>query len=141
LNEDNTTLVWDSEQQVPFAYRDDQWVGFDDERSLINKVRSNWILFSDNNRHSRILRLCVLVRYLNLVLRCLQMTWLKEEGFGGVMIWSVDMDDFRGSCGAGKYPLIKAMKKELQDYKVKLEYDGPYESTSRNGKYTTKDRK
>lgn len=71
----------------------------------------------------------------------LQMTWLKEEGFGGVMIWSVDMDDFRGSCGAGKYPLIKAMKKELQSYKVKLEYDGPYESTLRNGKYTTKDRK
>lgn len=57
------------------------------------------------------------------------------------MIWSVDMDDFRGSCGAGRYPLIKTMKKELQDYKVKLEYEGPYESTSRNGKYTTKDRK
>lgn len=34
----NTTLVWDSEQQVPFAYRDDQWVGFDDERSLRTKV-------------------------------------------------------------------------------------------------------
>lgn len=34
----NTTLVWDSEQQVPFAYRGDQWVGFDDERSLKNKV-------------------------------------------------------------------------------------------------------
>lgn len=65
----------------------------------------------------------------------LQMTWLKEEGFGGVMIWSVDMDDFRGSCGAGKYPLIKAMKKELQNYKVKLEYDGPYESTLRNGNF------
>ncbi|KAF7989656.1 hypothetical protein HCN44_008330 [Aphidius gifuensis] len=104
LNEDNTTLVWDSEQQVPFAYRDDQWVGFDDERSLINK-----------------------------------MNWLKEEGFGGVMIWSVDMDDFKGSCGAGKYPLIKAIKNELLDYSVKLEYDGPYETNTRSGKYTTKD--
>jgi chitinase len=39
LHEDNTTLVWDNEQQVPFAYRDDQWVGFDDERSLKTKVR------------------------------------------------------------------------------------------------------
>ena len=38
LQEDNTTLVWDNEQQVPFAYRDDQWVGFDDERSLRTKV-------------------------------------------------------------------------------------------------------
>ncbi|CAG5093680.1 Similar to Cht10: Probable chitinase 10 (Drosophila melanogaster) [Cotesia congregata] len=104
LNEDNTTLVWDSEQQVPFAYRGDQWVGFDDERSLINK-----------------------------------MNWLKEEGFGGIMIWSVDMDDFRGSCGAGKYPLISAMKNELLNYSVKLEYEGPYETSTRNGKYTTKD--
>jgi chitinase len=37
----NTTLVWDSEQQVPFAYKDDQWVGFDDERSLKNKVNKS----------------------------------------------------------------------------------------------------
>lgn len=38
LREDNTTLVWDNEQMVPFAYREDQWVGFDDERSLKTKV-------------------------------------------------------------------------------------------------------
>lgn len=38
LAQSNTTLVWDSEQQVPFAYRKDQWVGFDDERSLKTKV-------------------------------------------------------------------------------------------------------
>jgi len=35
---ENTTLVWDNEQQVPFAYRKDQWIGFDDERSLKTKV-------------------------------------------------------------------------------------------------------
>lgn len=38
LHGDNTTLVWDNEQQVPFAYHGDQWVGFDDERSLKTKV-------------------------------------------------------------------------------------------------------
>jgi hypothetical protein len=38
LHGENTTLVWDNEQQVPFAYRKDQWVGFDDERSLRTKV-------------------------------------------------------------------------------------------------------
>lgn len=43
LHVENTTLVWDNEQQVPFAYRKDQWIGFDDERSLKTKV---WI--SDN---------------------------------------------------------------------------------------------
>ena len=38
LYEKNTTLVWDNEQQVPFAYNGDQWIGFDDERSLGLKV-------------------------------------------------------------------------------------------------------
>ncbi|KAI5723130.1 hypothetical protein M8J76_001722 [Diaphorina citri] len=104
LKKDNTTLVWDNEQQVPFAYKDDQWVGFDDERSLKMK-----------------------------------MDWLKEDGYGGIMIWSVDMDDFRGQCGSGKYPLISTMKTELEDYTVALEYDGPYESFSPSGKYTTKE--
>ena len=69
------------------------------------------------------------------------MGWLKEEVFGGVMIWSIDMDDFRGTCGTGKYPLIHAMRQELEDYKVALEYDGPFESRGPQGRYTTKDRK
>jgi chitinase len=51
----------------------------------------------------------------------------------------VDMDDFRGSCGSGKYPLINAMRQELEGYKVKLEYDGPYETSISSGQYTTKD--
>ncbi|KAB0800036.1 hypothetical protein PPYR_07916 [Photinus pyralis] len=104
LQVENTTLVWDNEQQVPFAYREDQWVGFDDERSLKTKI-----------------------------------AWLKEEGFGGIMIWSIDMDDFRGHCGGLKYPLIASMKQELAGYKVKLSYDGPFESSNPNGQYTTKD--
>lgn len=69
------------------------------------------------------------------------MGWLKEEGFGGIMIWSIDMDDFRGVCGNGKFPLVNAMKTELEDYSVKLEYQGPYEGTHTGGAYTTKDRK
>lgn len=44
LHADNTTLVWDNEQQVPFAYRKDQWIGFDDERSLKTKVPSRLVL-------------------------------------------------------------------------------------------------
>lgn len=34
------TLVWDNEQMVPYAYKNDQWVGFDDQRSLKLKVSS-----------------------------------------------------------------------------------------------------
>ncbi len=98
LHEENTTLVWDNEQQVPFAYRGNQWVGFDDERSLRTKI-----------------------------------SWLKTEGFGGVMVWSVDLDDFRGYCGTGKYPLIKAMQKELEGYNVELVYDGPFKTPRGDG--------
>ncbi|XP_075235030.1 endochitinase-like [Lycorma delicatula] len=54
------------------------------------------------------------------------MAWLKEEGFGGIMVWSLVMEDFRGSCGTGKFfPLMNAMGQELDGYTVKLEYDGP----------------
>lgn len=69
------------------------------------------------------------------------MEWLKESGYGGIMVWSVDMDDFGGRCGSGKFPLLTALNNELEGYKVELEYDGPYESYNPRGKYTTKDRK
>lgn len=57
------------------------------------------------------------------------------------MIWSMDMDDFQGQCASGKYPLIQAMRQELEGYKVKLEFNGPFESSNPIGQYTTKDRK
>lgn len=68
------------------------------------------------------------------------MEWLKEQGFGGIMVWSIDMDDFSGKCGGGRYPLLNALSSELKDYSVALEYDGPFESHGPRGAYTTKDR-
>lgn len=35
------TYVWDDEMKVPYAIAGDQWVGFDDERSLRNKM--HWL--------------------------------------------------------------------------------------------------
>lgn len=77
------TLVWDNEQMIPYAYKGDQWVGFDDPRSFKMKVQ-----------------------------------WLKQNGYSGIMIWSVDMDDFTGSCMGLRYPLIKSAKEELKGYYV-----------------------
>lgn len=39
--------------------------------------------------------------------------YLKEHHLGGSMVWSIDMDDFSGSCGEGKYPLLNAIRDEL----------------------------
>lgn len=33
-----TTYVWDDEQKVPHRIWDDQWVGFDDEKSIKLKI-------------------------------------------------------------------------------------------------------
>lgn len=72
--------VWDEEMKVPYMVDGDQWVGFDDERAIRNKMQ-----------------------------------WIKSNGFGGAMVWTVDMDDFKGEvCGGNvKYPLIGAMREEL----------------------------
>jgi len=32
-----------------------------------------------------------------------------KQGVGGAFIWSLEMDDFRGSCGGGKYPLLSSI--------------------------------
>lgn len=41
------------------------------------------------------------------------MEHLIEKGIGGAFIWSLDMDDFQGTCGNGKYPLLSAIVKAL----------------------------
>lgn len=76
------SYVWDDEMKVPFAVAGDQWIGFDDERSIRNKMH-----------------------------------WLKNNSYGGAMVWTVDMDDFTGNvCGGNvKYPLIGAMRLVFMD--------------------------
>lgn len=71
------------------------------------------------------------------------MDWVKSTGIGGVMVWSADMDDFRGNCGAGtKYPLLNALVDGLQNYTVALTYEGPYEhKRNLDGTIAKKDRK
>ncbi|XP_054836397.1 chitotriosidase-1-like [Eublepharis macularius] len=67
------------EQAVPYSYKGNQWVGYEDVISVRAKVQ-----------------------------------YMKENNLGGIMIWSLDSDDFSGShCHQGKYPLVGAVKEEL----------------------------
>ncbi|XP_075837804.1 acidic mammalian chitinase-like [Microtus pennsylvanicus] len=73
------TEVWDASREVPYAYKDNEWVGYDNIRSFNVKTQ-----------------------------------WLKQNNFGGAMIWAIDLDDFTGLfCGQGKFPLTSTLNKAL----------------------------
>nr|XP_033774731.1 chitotriosidase-1-like isoform X2 [Geotrypetes seraphini] len=54
------------------------------------------------------------VGYENIESIKLKVQYLKKNGFGGAMVWAIDLDDFTGSaCNQGKYPLIGTLKTQL----------------------------
>ncbi|KAM4700203.1 acidic mammalian chitinase-like [Discoglossus pictus] len=70
------TVVFMDDQKVPYAFKGNQWVGFDTVESFKYKV-----------------------------------DFVKKGGFGGGMVWAIDLDDFTGTfCNQGKYPLISVLK-------------------------------
>lgn len=68
----------DPESVGPYAYKDDEWVGYDDEEMVSRKAK-----------------------------------YVADKELGGIMFWSIDNDDFRGTCTGRKYPLIESAKAAL----------------------------
>ena len=42
--------------------------------------------------------------------------YIKDNGFGGGMIWALDLDDFNNMCGCERYPLLKTINRVLRNY-------------------------
>uniref|UniRef100_A0A8D0GSA1 GH18 domain-containing protein n=1 Tax=Sphenodon punctatus TaxID=8508 RepID=A0A8D0GSA1_SPHPU len=93
----DATVKWIEDQKVPYAYKGNEWVGFDNVKSYEYK-------------------------------------FVKENQFGGGMVWAIDLDDFSGSfCGEGAYPLINKLKSLLGggcDGGVDPPTDPPIEETT-----------
>ncbi|RWS13140.1 chitinase 4-like protein [Dinothrombium tinctorium] len=94
VNEKNWTKEFDDIGKCPYAYYDDQWVGYEDEESM--KIK---------------------------------MEYIKNNGFGGGMIWAIDLDDFRSVCGGEKHPLLKVIHASLKDQKVVIPHPSKLTTT------------
>ncbi|XP_054157786.1 probable chitinase 10 [Oppia nitens] len=35
--------------------------------------------------------------------------WVKDNGFGGIIVWEITMDDFKPSCCSVRYPMLRAI--------------------------------
>jgi len=44
--------------------------------------------------------------------------FIKDNGFGGGMIWALDLDDFSNRCGCENYPLLRTINRVLRDYPI-----------------------
>lgn len=79
MGRDGAIVRWMNDQKVPYLVKGNQWVGYDNPRSLHIKVR-----------------------------------WAVANQFGGIAVWSLDLDDFSGICpGRQKYPLMNTILRSL----------------------------
>ncbi|XP_053383141.1 uncharacterized protein LOC123564551 [Mercenaria mercenaria] len=100
------TRVWQAEHRAPYIHKGDLWVGYDDEESVVAKVHYDFA----------VLRLKKESPYLDSELFWGHgVRWMKQNKYGGIMVWSLALDDFSGQfCNKGPYPLLKAINKELE---------------------------
>lgn len=76
--QDSWNIVWDDSCSAPYAYKGNQWVGYDNPKSIEIKCR-----------------------------------FAKSKNLGGVMMWSIETDDFRGISGT-TFPLLRTMNSNIR---------------------------
>ena len=43
---------------------------------------------------------------------------VRTMGIGGAMIWALDLDDFRNTCGCEHHPLLRTINRVLRAYPI-----------------------
>uniref|UniRef100_A0A1B6DPY5 GH18 domain-containing protein n=2 Tax=Clastoptera arizonana TaxID=38151 RepID=A0A1B6DPY5_9HEMI len=78
---EDSVIVFDGKNKVPFTYRKKEWISFDNEQSIAYKAE-----------------------------------YAKWKGFGGVMLFSLNTDDFSAVCdGKTTFPLARRVKIVIED--------------------------
>ena len=78
----------------PHAYRSNLWIGYDDQESLITKVL-----------YIRIIQLNEKINYPY----ANQAQYANMMNLGGSMVWSIETDDFQGSCHGKPFIMIQTI--------------------------------
>lgn len=90
----------------PYAYNGNQWIGYDDVETAIQKVINNQVEF-------KIDFLCFVIYFKIIkilpILNVLQAQYVLDNDLGGAMFWDLPSDDFNNRCGSGRYPIISAV--------------------------------
>lgn len=95
MSNKETRVYWDDLAEVPFAII----MGVNDTDSDSSNL---WISYEDARSARK------------------KVEYAKKMSLGGVSIWSLDMDDFKGLfCNLGPFPIIEAVKEEFE-HKVTL---------------------
>ena len=87
-----TKVYWDDVSLVPFAIINNDLA----KNTPKNPSSSTWISYEDARSARK------------------KAEYVKQMSLGGVSIWALDMDDFKGQfCNLGPYPIIESIKQEL----------------------------
>ena len=60
------------------------------------------------------------VSYDNIESIRLKSQFAYDQGLAGVMVWSIDTDDFRGKCGGPTFPLLRTINYALYESEAGL---------------------
>lgn len=90
--------------------REAGFMGYNEICSLVDLWNRDW---SGSNKVPYIYNGNQWIGYDNEESIGLKVEFANAKNLGGVMIWSIETDDFRGKCGGTKYPLLNTINSKL----------------------------